>query len=241
MHRATSVYEPIPLDDFSSRHRHVAVHGGGEAHSLLASDVQADRDVLLARCEIAEAYYGGGKSLALDMLASSSLRASTGTFLPANWITWIYSMICRNALQTLVLPHVTRMMCRRPSPTAHAHMVSHEYRDRHQRRTGPLCAETGEKIQISPLPGDGSHKPEGLACAGTAGAGDGSAWYGIPGCGKSAIAQDLAMHVAGGREWHGRQVKQGAVLYVALERKQVVRDAPLPTGNAMQLRTFHSL
>ena len=38
MHRATSVYEPIPLDDFSSRHRHVAVHGGGEAHSLLASD-----------------------------------------------------------------------------------------------------------------------------------------------------------------------------------------------------------
>ena len=57
---------------------------------------------------------------------------------------------------------------------------------------------------------------------GLLGAGDGSAWYGIPGCGKSAIAQDLAMHIAGGREWHGRQVKRGAVLYVALERKQVV-------------------
>ena len=53
---------------------------------------------------------------------------------------------------------------------------------------------------------------------GLLGAGDGSAWYGIPGCGKSAIAQDLAMHIAGGREWHGRTVKRGAVLYVALER-----------------------
>jgi AAA domain len=58
---------------------------------------------------------------------------------------------------------------------------------------------------------------------GLLGAGDGSAWYGIPGCGKSAIAQDLAMHIAGGRDWHGRQVKRGAVLYVALERKQVVQ------------------
>ena len=58
---------------------------------------------------------------------------------------------------------------------------------------------------------------------GLLGAGDSSAWYGIPGCGKSAIGQDLAMHVAGGREWHGRQVKRGAVLYVALERKQVVQ------------------
>ena len=74
MHRANSVYEPIILENSSSRHRHFAVHGGGEAHSLLASDVQADRDVLLARCEIAEAYYRGGDSLALDMLASSSLR-----------------------------------------------------------------------------------------------------------------------------------------------------------------------
>ena len=74
MHRATSVYEPIPPDISSSRHRHSAVHGGGEAHSLSASDVQADRDVLLARCEIAEAYYRGGDSLALDLLASSSIR-----------------------------------------------------------------------------------------------------------------------------------------------------------------------
>jgi AAA domain len=54
------------------------------------------------------------------------------------------------------------------------------------------------------------------------GAGDASAWYGIPGCGKSVLTQDMAMHVAAGREWHGRAVKQGAVLYVALERKKLV-------------------
>ena len=32
---------------------------------------------------------------------------------------------------------------------------------------------------------------------GLLGAGDASAWYGIPGCGKSAIAQDLAMYLPG--------------------------------------------
>jgi hypothetical protein len=47
MHRATSVYEPIPPDISSSHHRsHSAVHGGGEAHSLSASTSEADRDVL---------------------------------------------------------------------------------------------------------------------------------------------------------------------------------------------------
>jgi hypothetical protein len=54
------------------------------------------------------------------------------------------------------------------------------------------------------------------------GSGDASAFYGVPGCGKSVLVEDLALHVAGGREWHGREVKQGAVLYVALERRQLV-------------------
>lgn len=72
LHRATTVYEPIPPNISSSCHRKPsAVYGDGEAHSL---SVSADRDVLLARIEIAEAYYRGGDSLALDMLASSSLR-----------------------------------------------------------------------------------------------------------------------------------------------------------------------
>ena len=51
---------------------------------------------------------------------------------------------------------------------------------------------------------------------------DASAVYGIPGCGKSVLVEDMALHIAAGREWHGRAVKQGAVLYLALERRQLV-------------------
>jgi hypothetical protein len=54
------------------------------------------------------------------------------------------------------------------------------------------------------------------------GAAEMSAWYGPPGCGKGVIVEDLALHVAAGRDWHGRAVSRGAVLYVALERKKVV-------------------
>ena len=49
-----------------------------------------------------------------------------------------------------------------------------------------------------------------------------SVWYGEPGSGKSVGIEDLGLHVAVGRAWHGRQVKQCAVLYVALERAGVV-------------------
>ena len=59
-----------------SRHRFVAVVGDGEAHTRSATTdvLEPDRDVLLARCEIAEAYYHGGDKLALAALAASSLR-----------------------------------------------------------------------------------------------------------------------------------------------------------------------
>jgi hypothetical protein len=54
------------------------------------------------------------------------------------------------------------------------------------------------------------------------GADEASAYYGKPGDGKSVLAEDMALHIAAGREWHGRKVKQGAVVYVALERKKLV-------------------
>jgi hypothetical protein len=60
-----------PNEFSDSRHRFVAVVGDDEAHALFVS---ADRAVLLARCEIAEAYYHGGDSLALATMAASSLR-----------------------------------------------------------------------------------------------------------------------------------------------------------------------
>ena len=57
---------------------------------------------------------------------------------------------------------------------------------------------------------------------GLLGAGEQSAFYGKPGSGKSVLVGDLALHVAAGREWHGRKVKQGAVLYIALERCKLI-------------------
>jgi phage/plasmid primase-like uncharacterized protein/KaiC/GvpD/RAD55 family RecA-like ATPase len=40
---------------------------------------------------------------------------------------------------------------------------------------------------------------------------------GHPGCGKSFGALDLALHIASGREWQGRKVNQGLVVYLAAE------------------------
>jgi hypothetical protein len=58
--------------------------------------------------------------------------------------------------------------------------------------------------------------------AGMLGAGEASVAYGKPGDGKSVLAEDLALHIAAGRDWHGRKVKQGAVVFVALERRALV-------------------
>ena len=41
--------------------------------------------------------------------------------------------------------------------------------------------------------------------------------WGPPKCGKSFWAFDVSMHIALGWEYHGRRVKQGAVVYCALE------------------------
>lgn len=54
-----------------------------------------------------------------------------------------------------------------------------------------------------------------------------AAIYGPPGCGKSFLAIDAAMHIATGREWFGREVQQGGVVYIAAEagkglRKRIV-------------------
>lgn len=44
-----------------------------------------------------------------------------------------------------------------------------------------------------------------------------AAIYGAPESGKSFLAVDVAMSIASGVPWHGREVTQGAVLYVAAE------------------------
>jgi AAA domain len=54
------------------------------------------------------------------------------------------------------------------------------------------------------------------------GHGEASAMYGKPGDGKSVLAEDLALHIAAGWPWHGRPVRRGGVLYIALERRKLV-------------------
>ena len=46
---------------------------------------------------------------------------------------------------------------------------------------------------------------------------------GQPGCGKSFFAIDAALHIAAGREWFGRKVTAGGVVYVAAEGQAGVR------------------
>ena len=57
-----------------------------------------------------------------------------------------------------------------------------------------------------------------------------SAFYGEPGSGKSVLAQDIGLHLAAGLPWFGREVRQSAVLYVALERAAVVARRALAFG-----------
>jgi hypothetical protein len=48
--------------------------------------------------------------------------------------------------------------------------------------------------------------------------------YGAPGAGKSFVALDWACHVALGRDWYGRQVVGGPVVYVMAEGQAVNKD-----------------
>ena len=59
------------------------------------------------------------------------------------------------------------------------------------------------------------------------GAGETSCWYGHPGDGKSVLVEDFGLHVAAHMPWHDREVLGGAVLYIALERVQLVKRRAL--------------
>lgn len=62
-----------------------------------------------------------------------------------------------------------------------------------------------------------------------------SAFYGAPGSGKSALIEDMGLHVAAGQPWHGRDVRQGAVCFVALERRRLVER------RAIAFRIHHAI
>lgn len=55
------------------------------------------------------------------------------------------------------------------------------------------------------------------------GSGEFSCFWGMPGCGKSVALGDGAFHVAAGREWFGRRVEPGLVIYIAAERAELTK------------------
>lgn len=69
-----------------------------------------------------------------------------------------------------------------------------------------------------------------------------AAIYGAPESGKSFLAVDISMAIAGGLDWHGRTVERGGVLYVAAEgaaglgkRVRAWKIAHLAGGRAFSL------
>ncbi|WP_346283390.1 AAA family ATPase [Bradyrhizobium barranii] len=54
---------------------------------------------------------------------------------------------------------------------------------------------------------------------GLLGVGEFSLFVAKPGTAKSVLLCDIGCHIAAGREWHGRNVKQGLVVFFAAERK----------------------
>jgi len=56
---------------------------------------------------------------------------------------------------------------------------------------------------------------------GVLGAGEFSLFVAKPGTAKSVLVADMGMHIAAGRDWHGRKVKQGLVVFFAAERKRL--------------------
>jgi AAA domain len=62
-----------------------------------------------------------------------------------------------------------------------------------------------------------------------------SQWIGDPGCGKSTIIGDVAVHIAAGRDWFGKKVVQWPVIYFAAERRELTRR------RIKGLQNFHGL
>lgn len=48
--------------------------------------------------------------------------------------------------------------------------------------------------------------------------------YGPSNCGKTFFILDLALHVAWGRQWRGKEVDKGAIVYLSLEGAQGIRN-----------------
>ena len=59
--------------------------------------------------------------------------------------------------------------------------------------------------------------------------------FGEPGCGKSFLTLDMALHVAAGRDYAGRKVKQARVVYIAAEGQGGFRNRVMEAAKLLDL------
>lgn len=83
------------------------------------------------------------------------------------------------------------------------------------------AAVTAERFDLTWFDEIEESEPKEAIIQGAFGVGEFSTISGLPGTGKSVITTDAACHVAAGLEWHGRNVRQGLVVYIAAERKKL--------------------
>lgn len=87
----------------------------------------------------------------------------------------------------------------------------------------PVVANDNERFTVDWFGDIEDAMPKETFIKGTLGVGEFTMLSGKPGTGKSVIVTDMACHVAAGKDWHGRRVQQGFVVYIAAERKDLTK------------------
>lgn len=91
------------------------------------------------------------------------------------------------------------------------------------RSSPPVAANQNKRFTIDWFGDIEDSMPKETFIKGVLGVNEFTMLSGKPGTGKSVIVTDMACHVAAGMEWHGRKVKQGLVVYIAAERKDLTK------------------
>src|SRR5262249_30911860 len=124
--------------------------------------------------------------------------------------------------------HELRRAGGRRGPKGRAHMrasknwrnpndLDNDQLDEMALRQERAAANGGQRARLNPLPLSelASLPPREPLITGLLDCTAMSVTFGPTGCGKTFFALDIAFHVAPGRPWRGRDVRQGTVLYVA--------------------------
>jgi AAA domain len=90
-----------------------------------------------------------------------------------------------------------------------------------KKRYPPVPANDNDRFQVTWFDEVNQSTAKEELVQGVLGAGEFSLFVAKPGTAKSVLLCDIGCHIAAGRDWHGRKVKQGLVIFFAAERKRV--------------------